>query len=517
MPRSPRSAPVGTRVLPPLEPLKVGVAAIYGSLQVVKQIGDNPGNLNLDGVEFTFTYSCTLSTGAPGVTGEVTATPTTPGLVTGIPAGSTCKVWETGTNGGIPSATPTSPVEVVIPPSLDPNTPTVGTVTVTDDFPLGRIVILKAVGGGAQAGFTPGPYTMTVDCRFAGQELAGFPATIQLRPNVPVITQVPIGSVCTVVETDSAGAADVTYNPPAPGGTGAQAVVPPDGLQTVTVTVTNTFEVGSLVIRKEVTGSGVPAFSAGPFVFDVSCDYRGSTGVYTTTVTVPGSTDGSPVESDPITGLPVGAVCTVTETDAAGADTVPAPQTVAIEANDQANVTVVTVTNTFSARTIAVIKNVAGEAASSAYVAGLSYTIEVTCAVMDTGELNTVVDTQVVVAGDGTPVTVTNPDGSPTLVPVGARCWGAEPASQGASVTIDHDSYANGVEVVAGSTTERLQITVTNTFDPAVLVVAKQVVNEPDPNATYTFEIRCVVINADGTTTEVPLLTGSSPRHARGW
>jgi uncharacterized repeat protein (TIGR01451 family) len=129
-------APGQTRVLAPLEPLKVGVATMYGNLQVVKQIGENPGNVPVDGVTFTFAYNCTLTSGAPSASGEVTATSTTPGVVTEIPAGATCKVWETDTHGGVPSATEANPTVVVIKPSLTPDDPVLSSVTVTNDFPL---------------------------------------------------------------------------------------------------------------------------------------------------------------------------------------------------------------------------------------------------------------------------------------------------------------------------------------------------------------------------------------------
>ena len=85
--------------------------------------------------------------------------------------------------------------------------------------------------------------------------------------------------------------------------------------QTAGVTVVNTFESASLVVVKTVIGAGVPQFSSGPFVFDVGCDFDGATDVFSATVTIAGSADGSTVESAPIDGLPVGATCTVTETD----------------------------------------------------------------------------------------------------------------------------------------------------------------------------------------------------------
>ena len=57
------------RKLAPLEPLKVGVATMYGNLQVTKEIGDNPADLPLDDVEFTFAYDCATAVTAVAVSG----------------------------------------------------------------------------------------------------------------------------------------------------------------------------------------------------------------------------------------------------------------------------------------------------------------------------------------------------------------------------------------------------------------------------------------------------------------
>jgi hypothetical protein len=188
---------------------------------------------------------------------------------------------------------------------------------------------------------------------------------------------------------------------------------------------------------------------------------------------------------------------------------------VTIEENEEANVSFVGVNNPFSAGTIAVAKVLDGTAADSAYVAGLEFTIDVECAVEDTsGELVTVVDEEVTVAGDGAAVTVTGDDGEPILIPLGSRCWGTEPNTFGATmVTIDHDSYETGVEVVADAEggVQELQITATNIFDSAQLTVEKAVIEEPDPNAVYTFEVSCTIEDADGTVIDSPLLSGTSP------
>ena len=291
---------------------------------------------------------------------------------------------------------------------------------------------------------------------------------------------------------------------------------PPDQAPIATVTVTNTYTTGSLVIRKEVSGPGAPAFSQGPFVFGVSCDYQGVEDVYSVAVVVSGSPDGTPVESDPVTGLPIGAVCTVTEIDSGGADIVTPPQTVTIEENEQANVAFVGVNNPFSAGTVSVVKAVDGSAASSAYVAGLDYTDRRPVRRRaTTARSSRVLDDDVTVAGDGVPVTVVDDAGNPMLVPLGARCWGAEPdparRHRASRSTTTRTRTASRSSPTPTAGVQPLQITVTNTFDAAHLIVRKVVVNAADPNAVYTFDVACTTTDSDGTTIDTPLLSGESP------
>ena len=303
--------------LPPTEPIKTGVAVVFGSLEVVKEIGENPAGLAVDDLEYTFSYACSVG-GTPVRSGTVVATPGAPGVATGIPAGATCSVVETDTQGGVSSAPAPSPATAVI--AVDGTAPPVGSVTVTNAFPLGTFTIDKAVAGTAAADFTAGPYAVDVDCTFQGTEVDGFPQTVSVDGGGSAAVDAPVGATCTAVETDDGGASAVSYDPAS-----ASAVIDAED-QAAEVTVLNTFESASLVVVKDVIGAGVPQFSAGPFVFDVTCGFGGIDDVFSTTVTIAGSADGSTVESDPIDGLPVGATCTVTETDSAELTSPPSPR-----------------------------------------------------------------------------------------------------------------------------------------------------------------------------------------------
>jgi hypothetical protein len=516
------------------EPITITITNDFpvGGLEVLKEIGENDADLDLDDIEYTFAYQCTFDPDpqaegdevvVPPEPGTLVATVNEPAEVDGLPAGAVCEVWETDTNGGIPDATEEAPAVVTIEAGtiLRPLTP----VTVTNDYPSVPVELLKLVEGDAQEEFTGGPYTIGVRC-WAAEQIPGSPNTfpgtpvvILVNANEPFRAELPVGTTCWFQELSIPEGVTVTYDPANEDGTAGVATVPavppPDEGVVGTITATNIYTTGSLVIEKEVSGPGAPAFSQGPFVFGVSCDYEGVEDVYSVAVVVPGSTDGSPVESEPVTGLPIGAVCTVTEIDDGGADIVTPPQTVTIEENEQANVAFVGVDNPFSAATIAVAKVVEGTAADSAYVGALSYTIDVRCAVTDeSGALVTLVDQPVTVAGNGEPVVVTGDDGEPVLLPLGARCWGTEVSDFGATmVSVDPDSYETGVEVVADAEggLQELLITATNIYDLAELTVSKAVVDEPDPNAVYTFEVACTIVTADGTVIDAPLLSGESP------
>lgn len=116
------------------------------------------------------------------------------------------------------------------------------------------------------------------------------------------------------------------------------------------------------------------------------------------------------------------------------------------------------------------------------------------------------------VAGDGAPVTLTDDEGEPVLLPLGTRCWADEQEPAGATgVSIEHDSFETGAEVVVADELQTLQLTVTNTFDAARLAITKQAVDAPRADATFTITVTCTVTDASGATVEVPLLSGSSP------
>jgi len=79
-------------------------------------------------------------------------------------------------------------------------------------------------------------------------------------PNEPVGTDLPVASTCTFTERNVPDGVTVTYAPPNADGTGGEVVIPSEDNVAVIVGITDKFEVGSLIIVKEVSGPGAPEF-----------------------------------------------------------------------------------------------------------------------------------------------------------------------------------------------------------------------------------------------------------------
>lgn len=273
--------------------------------------------------------------------------------------------------------------------------------------------------------------------------------------------------------------------------------VPVGGGPTLTdIDTANATTVGSLVINKVITGTGLEEFGSGPFTFDVLCVFN-DTEVYNDEVTLSIEGDATSVTSDPITGLPLGTSCTVTETDDGGADVTPAPVIVEIVDNDQENTVIAEITNAFSVGYLELAKVLDGTAAEDDYVTGLEFEVLVTCQIESTDELGdpilaTVYSGTVTISG-GETLSIEDAEGNPLPLPVGTHCFAEETDNGGATeFSVDYDSYENAVIVVPSTFEQQLSITAANTFDYAQIVVRK-VVEGPGPSGPYTFELECTI------------------------
>jgi len=128
------------------------------------------------------------------------------------------------------------------------------------------------------------------------------------------VTDLYVNSFCRVTEVVSAGATSTTVNP-----AGLFEVTADSENAPVTVTVTNQFEVGSLLVTKRVDGAVTDSTR---FEFRLACELV--VDGEATPVELPEGGVFTLSEADVLTrtfeDLPTGATCTLTETDGGGAD-----------------------------------------------------------------------------------------------------------------------------------------------------------------------------------------------------
>ncbi|GEK20816.1 DUF5979 domain-containing protein [Cellulomonas xylanilytica] len=400
--------------------------------------------------------------------------------LTGLPVSSQCVLTESATGGatsttftvtqeGQPPVTTDDSATVVLAP-LDADDEVTTSVVVTNTVAVGAIDLLKVVDGEGGAAYGDGPFTIAVTCTFdddgagPGQPRTVYDDTVTLGGTEPLEAQIanlPVGAVCGVTETDDGGA------------TGA--VVVPD---TVTVgagapaevVITNTFDVGSIVVDKQLAGIGAP-YATGPWEVSLACTYEGEP------IAIPGGptrevTPDAPARYD---GLPVGSECVVTETVTGDATTVDITTTVV--GGDPGEVVVtdgdaeITVTNTYSISPVVVQKVVDGEGAQ--YATG---PWEVTLACTFEG-------TPVTIPGGATRDVAPGRPGVWFGIPDASECTATETDQGGAtSVAVTPSTITVSEDVVA-------LVTVTNTFDLGELSVAKVVDGAGAQYGTGPFEV----------------------------
>ncbi|MFF2272916.1 DUF5979 domain-containing protein [Agromyces sp. NPDC058136] len=399
-----------------------------------------------------------------------------------LPVGAECTVVETDAGGAtdttmIVDETPGEPqpvegdtAEFEIKPDVDNEHVT--TVAAVNNYTVGSISVTKDVTGSGAAGAAD-TFEVQLVCTWAEATTNPvYDATHTIADGETwAVDNLPTGAECTVSEPDDGGATQAIISPDQPVTIG---VAGEEG-DPIEVTVTNDYRLGGFDIAKTVSGAGA-GFSEGvDFEFTYVCSYADEI-VGQGTLTITGDGTAGPLTSATVTGLPVGTQCIVTETDGGGVDALPDPVTVTIpdEADGIAQVVTAEVDNHFSAGTVSVTKELAGEASEDPDFVDASYTVHVTCSLTDGGA--PLFDGDVVVTG-GQTVTVTDPaTGDPLLLPLGTHCWGDETDDAGAtSSSVDFDSFDNAVVVEAsdGDEPQQLAITATNTFDLADLVIEK--------------------------------------------
>ena len=187
--------------------------------------------------------------------------------------------------------------------------------TVQNTFTVGSVQVAKVIAGDGGA-YVNGPFTVSIACT---REVSGetVPVTIpggetrtlsRAEPRAEW-TQLPNRATCSVSEVDGAGVGDgVSIDR-------GQVTV---GDAAELVTVTNTFQPAGFTVSKSVDDGGAVDQDGGPvrreetFAFTTSCQLAGNV------LALPEGYRAFTLERDQtkdFSGLPVGAVCTVTETD----------------------------------------------------------------------------------------------------------------------------------------------------------------------------------------------------------
>lgn len=348
----------------------------------------------------------------------------------------------------------------------------------------GSVKISKSITGDA-AEFVPEDleFSGTLVCESAGVEIPGRDFTIKNGETIQ-IDNLPYGASCYVEESDETGQTTAT----------STTVTVPDGLnsETVpTVDLTNTYELTSLTVSKSVDTTA-DNFPSG-FAFDVECSFLGEPIDLGEDASFTLNAD----ESRVIEGLPVNATCTVTETDARGADST-VVEAESVNSDDSAHGTVtednearsaeldglatssgtnsVDFTNNFgSVAQLEITKELVGGAADLAV--DTTFTVDVVCEYQGEELLNTQFELN---KGNGWSQFV------PSLV-AGTDCTITEPDLQGADGVVitpnnDEDQTVGTVTISEGET-EPVAVTVTNRYLAGSLHVTKDVTG--DGAATY--------------------------------
>ena len=168
----------------------------------------------------------------------------------------------------------------------------------------------------------------------------------------------PTGAECSVTETQDQGAANVEISP-------TQPVTIAEGQTPVEVTITNTFGAATLAVQKNLAGSAAQFLPDGTvFPVEVRCEFAGApvAGFDPKTVNLT-----TPDQLRQVVGpLPLGAACTVTETNDRGAQDVQIAPDQPVTIVSGRTPVEVTVTNTVLAGSGQVVKVVDGPLASLA-------------------------------------------------------------------------------------------------------------------------------------------------------
>ncbi|HEV2311082.1 MAG TPA: DUF5979 domain-containing protein, partial [Acidimicrobiia bacterium] len=349
--------------------------------------GDNPGNGSTDVGPGLFTLTVASYTNADIqspfqiLNGGKAQSDSQMVQITNVAAGVTINGVVVKGGDGYNLYTSVSGVNMISPVNGGGNIPAISHAFVcySGTPATGSLTVSKTVVGTPPGGST---FTVSVACPASGTPLSGFPKTLTFnssgtlpRGTLP-ITGIPAGTQCSVTETGTGGASTTTYtvNGGSPWANPPTVTISSTAQQSVAITNTYT---GSLTVSKTVVGTP-PEGST--FTVSVACPAsRTPLSGFPKTLTFNSSgtlTSGTL----PITGIPAGTQCSVTETGTGGATSTTYavnggssssnPPTVVISSSTERSVAV---TNTYTG-SLTVSKNVFGNAPG-----GATFTVSVAC------------------------------------------------------------------------------------------------------------------------------------------
>ena len=413
---------------------------------------------------FTFRATClylgqeTLATADRTFTLEAGQTKT----VTGIPTAASCIVTETGAGGaasttvtltgagGDPVTSTGRSVTFPIVAGADPAI----TAAFRNVYSVGAIAITKQVTGDGATQWGQGPFTVNVVCTSpAATPQKVYEKSFEFAPGQTVrIENLPTGATCTVTETSNGGA-NWSSGPIA-------LVVGSSNTTPVEYTITNMFTTGTLRVDK--TLSGAPANGLSPATdaqYEVSLACTRVVNGDTVDVAIPGGATRTIIGSGSARyqGLPTGASCALTETDAGFATSHTISPEGPYTIGEGTTPVVVSLKNEFANGSLQVLKTVD---APDGFPVPASFTATVTCTWHDAPV--PLANGGVVTVTPGTPVTVSD-------IPIGSICAVAEQDAGQVETNLTPTS------VTVTSTTQTVQLGIENVYEWAALRIGKVV------------------------------------------
>lgn len=492
------------------EPRKVGVALATGQVRLLKTV-DGSALSTFKPTSFALNLTCTSagqpitlkdSTGAARSPFTVTAGTET--LVKGIPLYASCTVSEDTNYGQTAKSISPSVVVVQAAQAADPGSevtnehpafgsrPAIALATVTNTYSAATLVVGKTVANGGAlnqsgASIAYKSASFTVVCTFdkgAGASTIYTSGTFSLASGATkTVTGLVAGAVCVVTETNAQGAASTSYTVTQDGATAASGSTTATTVTLVadtlanpannTVAFTNSYNIGSLTVRKVVDGDAKDTWGNQSFTLHVTCtNTRTSTATVWDQDIVLTKTGTTQIPDQLVSStIPAGSSCLVTEAankDGGATSTTisTTPTVVTAGANP-----VIVATNTFTNSSLTVSKQVqtaaVDETGSPVYPA-TSYDFTATC----TWEGQTVLATQAFTLSRLGTKTF-------TALPTGSSCTVTETSAGGADSTSILTTTGAGT-ATTNSTSASLTLTtgansaaVTNRYGVASFIVTK--------------------------------------------